>query len=133
MAFRVVLSCVPCIRNNRLTKRVDKMPTTYLNFHAPINPFTAQNLMTAASQKLAAGTDDFYVLFSTPGGEVQSGIALYNFFRAIPAQITMHNMGNVDSIGNAIFLAGERRYACTHSTFMFHGVGFDVKSLRIEE
>jgi len=33
-----------------------------------------------------------------------------------------HNVGNVDSIGNAIFLAGEKRYACEHSTFMFHGV-----------
>src|SRR5207248_11341171 len=35
-------------------------------------------------------------------------------------------VGNVDSIGNAIFLAGDERYACPHSTFMFHGVGFDL-------
>jgi ATP-dependent Clp protease, protease subunit len=32
----------------------------------------------------------------------------------------------VDSIGNALFLAGSVRYACPHATFMFHGVGFSV-------
>jgi hypothetical protein len=43
-------------------------------------------------------------------------------------------MGNVDSIGNVIFLAGAERYACPLSTFMFHGVGFDVPGgLRMEE
>jgi ATP-dependent protease ClpP protease subunit len=109
------------------------MPTTYINFHAPIKQFTAQNLMTVVSQKLVAGTDNFYILFSTPGGEVPSGITLYNFFRAIPAQVTMHNIGNVDSIGNAIFLAGNTRYACRHSTFMFHGVAFEVKSMTLDE
>jgi ATP-dependent Clp protease, protease subunit len=50
-----------------------------------------------------------------------------------------HNVGNVDSIGNAVFLAGEERYACPHSTFMFHGVAaafqpaisqLDAKQLR---
>ncbi len=109
------------------------MPVTYVNFHAAINPFTAQNLMTAISQKLAAGTDEFYFLLSTPGGEVASGITLYNFLRGVPAALTMHNIGNVDSIGNAMFLAADTRLACQHSTFMFHGVGFDARSLRLEE
>lgn len=109
------------------------MPTTFINFHAGINPNTCQNLMTAVAQKLAAGTDHFYILLSTPGGEVQSGITVYNFLRSVPAQITMHNMGNVDSIGNVIFLAGQQRFACAHSTFMFHGVAVDVKNARLEE
>jgi ATP-dependent Clp protease, protease subunit len=89
--------------------------------------------MTVISQRLTAGTDHFYILLSTPGGEVPSGIAAYNFLRSIPARVSMHNIGNVDSIGNAIFLAGADRYACAHSTFMFHGVGFEVKNLRVEE
>lgn len=109
------------------------MPTTYINFHSTINPYTTQNLMTVITQKLMAGTDHFYILLSTPGGEVPSGLTVYNFLRAIPARVTMHNIGNVDLIGNAIFLAAAERYACAHSTFMFHGVGFDVKNLRIDE
>jgi len=43
-------------------------------------------------------------------------------------------VGNVDSIGNVIFLAGKERYACPHSTFMFHGVGFDCQAgIRLEQ
>jgi ATP-dependent protease ClpP protease subunit len=109
------------------------MPTTYVNFHAGINQNTTQNLMTVVSQKIVAGTTDFYILLSTPGGDVASGITVYNFLRSIPANVTMHNIGNVDSIGNAIFLAANTRRACAHSTFMFHGVGLDVKNLRVEE
>jgi ATP-dependent protease ClpP protease subunit len=92
------------------------MPKAYINFHAGINQFTAQNFMTVIGQKMAAGIDDFYILFSTPGGEVPSGMTVYNFLRAIPATVTMHNIGNVDSIGNAIFLAANTRLACPHST-----------------
>lgn len=109
------------------------MATTYINFHAAINQFTAQNLMAVLAQKLMTGTTDFYILLSTPGGEVASGLTIYNFLRALPVPITMHNIGNVDSIGNAIFLAADQRLACQHSTFMFHGVGIDVKGIRIEE
>lgn len=62
-----------------------------------------------------------------------SGITLYNFLRGMPFNLIVHNIGNVDSIGNAIFLAGNTRYACGHSTFMFHGVGFDRPASRLEE
>ena len=52
----------------------------------------------------------------------------------MPFRLITHNVGSVNSIGNVIFLAGEERYACPHSTFMFHGVGFDLQgSLRLEE
>jgi ATP-dependent protease ClpP protease subunit len=109
------------------------MPITYINFHAGITPHTTQNLMTAISQKLVAGATEFYILLSTPGGDVASGVTVYNFLRALPVPVTMHNVGNVDSIGNAIFLAANTRRACAHSTFMFHGVGFDVTNVRLEE
>ena len=63
-----------------------------------------------------------------------NGLNLYNVLRGMPFELITHNVGNVDSIANAIFLAGSKRYACPHSTFMFHGVGFDVKGqFRFEE
>ena len=46
-----------------------------------------------------------------------NGMNLYNFLRGLPIRLTTHNVGNVDSIGNAVFLAGEHRYACPHSPF----------------
>lgn len=63
-----------------------------------------------------------------------NGMNLYNFMRGLPIKITTHNVGNVNSIGQVVFLAGEERYAAPHSTFMFHGVGFDVeRGARFEE
>ena len=59
---------------------------------------------------------------ASPGGAVGAGIVLYNFLRALPVEIVMHNTGSVDSIGTVIFLAGAKRYAAVHSTFLFHGV-----------
>jgi ATP-dependent protease ClpP protease subunit len=107
--------------------------TTYVNFHAPINEKTVQTLMAIVSQTCQAGTTELHLLLSTPGGSVSSGITLYNFLRAVPVTLTIHNMGNVDSVGNAIFLAGQHRNACTHSTFMFHGVGFDLNNIHFKE
>jgi ATP-dependent Clp protease, protease subunit len=80
------------------------------------------------------GHDEIYLMLSTPGGAVPSGLTLYNFLRSLPCRLVTHNMGNVDSIGNAVFLAADHRIACPHSTFMFHGVGFDVTNgMRLEE
>src|ERR1700733_11705012 len=55
-------------------------------------------------------------------------------FDCLLSPMLTHNVGNVDSIGNAIFLSGQKRYACPHSTFMFHGVGLDTTGpMRLEE
>ena len=110
------------------------MATAYLVFHASVNPVTAQHFMATCANLLNQGNNELYLCLSTPGGEVASGITIYNFLRGLPIKVITHNIGNIDSIGNAIFLAGEMRRASQHSTFMFHGVGFDIKSqMRIEE
>ncbi len=110
------------------------MPTVYISFSAEINANTTENLLAFCANKLNEGTDEFYIMLSTPGGSVMHGLNIYNVLRALPAKIVMHNVGNVDSIGNVIFCAGEERYACPTSTFMFHGVGQDVvANSRLEE
>jgi ATP-dependent Clp protease protease subunit len=108
--------------------------TVYISFSAEIIPHTTEALIGLVSQQVNIGVKNIYLLLSTPGGSVMHGMNLYNFLRAVPLQLTTHNVGNVDSIGNAVFLAGEKRYACAHSTFMFHGVGFDMPGqTRLEE
>lgn len=49
--------------------------------------------MAAISHKLMTGTTEFYFLMSTPGGQVMSGLTLYNFLRALPVPLRMHNIG----------------------------------------
>ena len=57
-----------------------------------------------------------------------------NVLRGMPFELTTHNVGSVNSIGNVVFLAGSKRYATANATFMFHGVGYDVpQGLRLEQ
>ena len=76
------------------------------------------------------------VAINSGGGEVVHGIAMYNAMRAMPYEITTHNVGSVNSIANVVFLGGQERFVCPASTFMFHGVGFNAAgfgNMRLEE
>lgn len=109
--------------------------TVYVSFSAEINIKTAESLLSTMANLANANVAAVHLAISTPGGDVASGINLFNVLRAMPFELTTHNVGNVDSIGNAVFLAGTMRYASPHSTFMFHGVGFDFvnQTFRLEE
>jgi ATP-dependent protease ClpP protease subunit len=96
----------------------------YVSFSAEINVNTTETLIAAMSNIVNQGVRDVHLLMSSPGGMVMCGLNLYNTLRGLPIHLTTHNVGNMDSIGNTVFLAGETRYACPHSTFMFHGVAF---------
>lgn len=113
---------------------IDGHDEIYLSFSGEIGPGTSQALISTLSDCCNQGVKRAYLMFSTPGGSVMHGMNLYNVMRALPIELTIHNVGNVDSIGNVVFLAGDKRYACAHSTFMFHGVGFDMDGRqRLEE
>src|ERR1700735_763784 len=80
--------------------------TVYISFSAEIIPHTTEALIALISHQVNIGVINLHLLISTPGGSVMNGMNLYNFLRALPLELTTHNIGNVDSIGNAVFLAG---------------------------
>jgi ATP-dependent protease ClpP protease subunit len=41
----------------------------------------------------------------------------------------MHNIGVINSIANVIFLAGAKRYASPHTTFLFHGAASQLNGM----
>ncbi len=75
--------------------------------------------------------DVLYFLIASQGGEVDAGIALYNFLKSLPLKITMHNIGSIDSIANVIFVSGDKRLASPHTTFLFHGVKMAINSATV--
>lgn len=79
-----------------------------------------------------SGHDEIHLLLNTPGGTVADGIAIYNLIRALPSSIVTYNMGSVNSIGNVVYQSGDRRVCAQTSSFMFHGVGFDISNSRME-
>jgi ATP-dependent protease ClpP protease subunit len=100
----------------------------YVSFSAEINQTTAEGLLAAIGELVGKGFKTIYLMLSTSGGNIMNGMTIYNVLRSLPVKLITHNVGNVDSIGNVIFLAGEERYATQHSTFMFHGVAFHIGS-----
>src|SRR5437867_1821962 len=110
-----------------------QLETVYVSFSAEISAHTTESLLAVmancANQKVKA----VYLMLSTPGGNVMNGLNVYNVLRGMPFELITHNVGNVDSIGNAIFLAGEERYACDNATFMFHGVAAGIANKQFIE
>lgn len=109
-------------------------PIVYVSFSAEITAMTTESLIATLSNLANQQVPKVYLMISTPGGNVMNGMNAYNVLRAMPFELITHNVGNVDSIGNVIFLAGAKRYSAPHSTFMFHGVGFNTQpNQRMEE
>ena len=108
--------------------------TVYVSFAAEVNQTTTEGLLGLCANLANQGIKTVYLLISSLGGSVTNGITIYNVLRAMPFKLVTHNVGSVNSIANLIFLAGETRYSTPNSTFMFHGVGFDViQAMRFEE
>ena len=99
----------------------------FVIFTDAINPTTSGALIRAMSDLANQQVKRVHLALSTPGGSVASGITLYNVLRGLLIELVTYNIGNVDSIGNVVYLAGERRYSDPHATFMFHGVSLSVQ------
>jgi ATP-dependent Clp protease protease subunit len=110
------------------------MPAAYISFSNDINQVTTENLLGLLGQQAMARVNEVHLAISTNGGGVINGMNAYHVMRALPFKLITYNVGNVNSIGNVVFLAGEERYAVETSSFMFHGVGLNVPAnMRLEE
>ena len=98
-----------------------------IKFYSPVNESSIGALMRTVDQKLAAGTTDFTLLISTSGGSVYHGLTAYNYLRGIPAAVTTHNFGSVDSIGVALYCAGQKRLCVPQARFLMHPVSMNFR------
>ncbi len=102
------------------------MDKVVLSFIENVTFDSARRLLSAVNTSLNDGVKDLTILISSPGGQLIPGFALYNQLLGIPTDLTIHNIGSVNSIANAIFLAGKKRYATESATFLFHGTQWGV-------
>jgi ATP-dependent protease ClpP protease subunit len=100
---------------------------TVIKFYSPVNEASIALLMKAVDQRLAAGVTRFTVLISTSGGSVFHGLTAYNYLKGIPAEVTTHNIGSVDSIGVALYCAGQLRLSVPQARFLMHPVSMSFK------
>lgn len=103
------------------------MKPVVIRFFAPVMDATVNALMSAVDQRMKQGTREFIILVSSPGGSVVHGLSAYNYLKGLPASITTHNFGSVDSIGIVVYCAGSRRLSVPQARFLFHGVNVQFR------
>jgi ATP-dependent Clp protease protease subunit len=91
-----------------------------VHFAAGINQNTAQGLREVSFKALHNGATELHVHFACSGGTNFHGFELYHLMKSLPVPVTFHNVGNVESMGVVVFLAGSRRLACAESRFLLH-------------
>lgn len=109
------------------------MSEIYINFNLGINPQSTQAFFKIVQEELSKGMKKLFLLISSPGGNVDPGIAIYNFLKGLPIEVITHNYGSCDSIAALVFCAGQKRYTVTNSRFLIHGIGLDVQNQRFNE
>lgn len=57
---------------------------------------------------------------NSPGGEVKSGLAVYDYITLMKAPVRTVCIGTAASMGAILFLAGEKRQMLPHSEIMIH-------------
>ena len=60
------------------------------------------------------------LFINSPGGEVQSGLALYDVMQAVSCPIRTVCLGMAASMGALLFIAGDNRDILPHSRVMIH-------------
>lgn len=64
--------------------------------------------------------EEIIIYINSPGGEVASGLALYDVMQAIPCPIRTVCMGTAASMGALLFAAGSQRDILPHGKVMIH-------------
>lgn len=96
-----------------------ELPEFYATFSGLIDQGTVQRLIQGLS--LVTGQcSDVHLLFQSSGGYIGDGICLYNFFKALPFNLTLYNTGSVSSIAVIAYLGAKRRMTSKYATFMIH-------------
>jgi ATP-dependent protease ClpP protease subunit len=98
-----------------------------LVFHGPINgPATTKlrnaicGMANGGSSKDGLPPSRLWLLMSSGGGNLEDGFSLYTLLRSLQVELVTVNMGQIASIANVPFLAGNHRIACPDAYFHFH-------------
>jgi ATP-dependent Clp protease, protease subunit len=95
-------------------------PVVYATFSGQINQDGLTRIFHSIGGASQRGTTEIHLLFESGGGIVGDGIALYNYFRALPLDLHIYNSGTVGSIAVLSFLGAGKRYVSQHATFVIH-------------
>lgn len=73
--------------------------------------------------------EEITLYINCPGGEVTSGLAVYDCIRLIDAPVRTVCTGMAASMGSILFLAGDKREMLPHTKIMVHDPAFATRDI----
>ncbi len=87
----------------------------------PVNSHTSGELIKQLMYlEKEDDTKEITLFINSPGGEVISGLAVYDYISLMRAPVRTVCVGSAASMGAILFLAGEKRLMLPHSEIMIH-------------
>ena len=98
------------------------LKTRQILLSGEVNKALAEKIVRQLLILEADSDDPIYVYIDSPGGDVNSGYAIFDMIRFVKAPVYTIGMGLVASAGALIYLAApkERRLALQHSQYLIH-------------
>ncbi len=96
----------------------------YVSFSESINPTTTRTFIELLCKEIDnnPSASELVINMSTPGGDVELAIEIYNFLRNLDCRVTTVNTSFVNSAAILIYLAGDERICMPASSFYIHSV-----------
>ena len=85
-----------------------------------ITPKSANNLIQKLMYLDQKDLDEITIYINSPGGEVISGLAIYDYIKIMQSPVRTVCIGDAASMGAIIFLAGEKREMLPHTRILIH-------------
>ena len=89
-------------------------------FCGSIDQAAVQRIFQAFGTAMTATVKNIHLLFQSTGGVVGDGVCLYNYFRCLTIDLTLYNVGSVQSIAVVAYLGAKKRKTSARATFMIH-------------
>lgn len=85
-----------------------------------ITPQSANNLIQKLMYLDSKDLGEITIYINSPGGEVISGLAVYDYIKIMKSPVKTVCIGDAASMGAIIFLAGEKREMLPHTRILIH-------------
>ena len=85
-----------------------------------INSDTASKLIQKLMYLDSKDLEEITLYINSPGGEVMSGLAVYDYIKIMKSPVRTVTIGDAASMGAIIFLAGEKRDMLPHTRILIH-------------
>lgn len=93
-------------------------------FTGGVTPELAAQFQTVCAEVAQVAVGRLSVLIGSRGGDVTSGLAMFNTLRLMPCPVRTVNMGQCGSIAATVYLAGSVRQAMPTSNFLLHAATY---------